>query len=247
MHSTPPPDAMLQLLTGLTTPEQFSERFGLPLDEVNALKARGLSRVDALFAPPRPRRRWGRLAVGALAVLVPTLAFAQLVSFVPDTPAKADEVNGNFNQLRTWLEQKVGVVGSNAISTGAVTATSLTSSGTISTASLSSSGAVSAASANLSGALSANSLNITGNAAVGGSLTVNGTATLNGITLRVKNGNNGSVSCDAFCLSSSFNGFGPQGACVGIKLPSGQFSADCGFVAGTVPMGTQVTCVCASF
>jgi len=53
-------------------------------------------------------------------VLISSFAWAQLVSFNADEPAYASAVNGNFNQLKTWLEQKVGTVGSNTITTGQV-------------------------------------------------------------------------------------------------------------------------------
>jgi len=79
-------------------------------DELEALR----SKVEA----PRHRTRW--LALGVGLALISTLASAQLVTFNPDEPARAIDVNGNFNQLRTWLEQKVGAVGSNAITTGSI-------------------------------------------------------------------------------------------------------------------------------
>lgn len=77
--------------------------------EVAALRAK----VEA----PR-RRRWLplMLAVG----LFSTLASAQLVTFTADQPAIADQVNANFNQLKTWLEQKVGTVGSSTITTNSI-------------------------------------------------------------------------------------------------------------------------------
>lgn len=78
-------------------------------DEVSALKAR----VEA----PRRSRRW---LVAVVVVLCSTLASAQLVTFQADAPALASEVNGNFNQLKTWLEQKVGAVGSSSITTSSV-------------------------------------------------------------------------------------------------------------------------------
>lgn len=65
-----------------------------------------------------PRRRWVWPAVAV--VLISSFAWAQLVSFNADEPAYASAVNGNFNQLKTWLEQKVGTVGSNTITTGQV-------------------------------------------------------------------------------------------------------------------------------
>lgn len=60
------------------------------------------------------RRRWG--ALGVLVALSSTFAFAQLVTFTPNSPALASDVNGNFTQLKTWLEQKVGTAGTASIS-----------------------------------------------------------------------------------------------------------------------------------
>ncbi|MBL8940499.1 MAG: hypothetical protein JNM69_38495 [Archangium sp.] len=60
-----------------------------------------------------PRRWW--LLLAAL-VLISSLAWAQLIPFTADTPARASEVNSNFQQLKTWLEQKVGTAGTAAIS-----------------------------------------------------------------------------------------------------------------------------------
>ncbi|MDP3233118.1 MAG: hypothetical protein Q8N26_10120 [Myxococcales bacterium] len=85
--------------------------------EVEVLRAE-LEALRSKVEAPRRRTRWLPLGVGI--ALVSTFAWAQLVTFSPDAPARADEVNGNFNQLRTWLEQKVGAVGSNTITTGGI-------------------------------------------------------------------------------------------------------------------------------
>lgn len=60
----------------------------------------------------RTRRTLG-LVVGLM--LVAGTAWGQLVVFSPDTPAKASEVNQNFDQLKTWIEQKVGTVGTSVV------------------------------------------------------------------------------------------------------------------------------------
>jgi hypothetical protein len=86
-------------------------------EEVEALRAE-LRDLRSAVEAPRRRTRWLPLGVGV--AFVSTFAWAQLVTFSPDAPARADEVNGNFNQLRTWLEQKVGAVGSNTITTGGI-------------------------------------------------------------------------------------------------------------------------------
>ncbi len=59
------------------------------------------------------RSRWSRWALFGL--LLSTAAFAQLIPFSADTPARASEVNQNFTQLQTWLETKVGAVTSPGI------------------------------------------------------------------------------------------------------------------------------------
>lgn len=75
-------------------------------------------RVVELEGRRRTRARWLIAAVA----LVATGAFAQLTVFQPDTPAQASQVNGNFSQLQTWLEQKVGTAGSAAVTiTGTAT------------------------------------------------------------------------------------------------------------------------------
>ena len=86
-------------------------------DEVTALRDE-LNELRSKVEGARRRPRWLPLGVGL--GLVSTLAWAQLVTFNPDDPARAIDVNGNFNQLKTWLEQKVGAVGSNTITTGSI-------------------------------------------------------------------------------------------------------------------------------
>jgi hypothetical protein len=86
----------------------------------------------------RSRRRWGRLAALAalLAALVATAAVAapgspmscpggEIYCFDRDTPARASEVNHNFAQVLAWVEEKVGTVGTSAVTvTGTLTAQS---------------------------------------------------------------------------------------------------------------------------
>jgi guanyl-specific ribonuclease Sa len=90
--------------------------------------------------------------VGSLAAL-PVLAQATctqtlpspLVTLCADAPALASDVNGNFQQLVTWVQQKVGAVGSaNVTTTGSLTAASVSTSGTVTAASVTSTGTVTA-------------------------------------------------------------------------------------------------------
>lgn len=79
------------------------------LDPLRLLQAR----VADLERERQRRRRFTWAIAGV--TLVSATAFGQLVTFAPDAPARADEVNGNFAQLRTWLEQKVGPVGTSTL------------------------------------------------------------------------------------------------------------------------------------
>lgn len=95
--------------------------------------------VDGLKTAAEPRvPRFGKARLLAAAVVVvATGAFAQLVTFAADTPAQASQVNANFTQLRTWLEQKVGTVGNGNVTTGALTSTSVSTGNVTSTGSAS--------------------------------------------------------------------------------------------------------------
>ena len=92
--------------------EEAAARLGTTVDRLQErLELVSLTR-EALVQRAAPVRspfhaRW----LVAAAVVVAGLAFAQLTTFTADTPAMANAVNGNFTQLRTWIEQKVGTVG----------------------------------------------------------------------------------------------------------------------------------------
>lgn len=109
--------AVLQVLEGHASVEAVAALHGVTAAEVEAWRALYLTglRHGAAAQDPSPRaRRLSRkagLAVAGLAALIGGAAWAQLVTFTPDTPALASQVNANFNQLRVWLEQKVGPVG----------------------------------------------------------------------------------------------------------------------------------------
>ncbi|MDP3235657.1 MAG: hypothetical protein Q8S33_20360 [Myxococcales bacterium] len=232
-------DDLLQLLCGFLPPEDYAARHQLSLEATCALRDEALQRLSARL-PRRPSKKGWLVAASAavlLALLTPTGALAQLISFTPDTPAVAAQVNGNFQQLRTWLEQKVGTVGTADIST----------SGSLTTAALSVSGA-----SNLQGPLTTGPLTattLTATTLTAGSLTVTGTfsgsGTLNGVSLRRKSGNNGTLNCDSYCSNGGFQGF--SGSCVGARLPSGQYTADCGFSPGLLPVTQELGCLCATY
>lgn len=104
--------------------------------KVAALQAR-VDELEASRAPRRSRRLAKLLLAGSL--VVAATASAQLITFSPDDPAVAAEVNANFTQLRTWLETKVGAVG-----TAGVTTPSLTTAGTVAAAAVTATGNVTA-------------------------------------------------------------------------------------------------------
>lgn len=80
------------------------------------------ARLDVLEAarPVRSRRGWAKLIIAGSVVIAAT-ASAQLVTFLPNEPASAAAVNGNFTQLKTWLESKVGLVANAGVTTASVT------------------------------------------------------------------------------------------------------------------------------
>lgn len=77
------------------------------------------------------RRRRALGLVALVATLTWGTAHAQLVQFVQDSPALATDVNANFNQLKTWLETKVGAVTSANVTAAAISATSVTTTGAV--------------------------------------------------------------------------------------------------------------------
>lgn len=91
--------------------------------------------VATLRAESRRRTRLG-WALGFVA-LAGASAWAQLVTFQADGPARASEVNGNFAQLQSWLEMKVGSVTDAGVVAGAVRSTTLTNTGALTTSTLS--------------------------------------------------------------------------------------------------------------
>lgn len=112
----------------------------------------------------RSQARWRRRArvaatvalssivVSSLAAL-PVLAQANctqtlpspLVTLCANTPALASDMNGNLQQLVTWVQQKVGTVGSANITTsGSLSAGSITTTGAVTAGSISTSGDITA-------------------------------------------------------------------------------------------------------
>lgn len=99
-------------------PASSSEVEGLSR-ELKALKLELAELRDARLETGRRQRRGLVAAVIMLTVLAAT-AGAQTVNdvlfvFAADTPARASDVNFNFNLLKVWLEQKVGTAGSSTV------------------------------------------------------------------------------------------------------------------------------------
>ncbi len=191
------------------------------------LRDQAMGRLSEVLAPRRhSRSKWLLAAAsGLLLALLPTGAFAQLVTFAPDQPAFASQVNGNFQQLKTWLEAKVGVATTSGIETPSLTTAGAVQAGSVAAAT------VTATNTTVSGALS-----------VTGTMTANGT--INGVNIRRKPGNNGTTNCDQYCLQN-FAGF--TGSCLGARLASGQYTSDCAFTPGQLPSGQEHLCLCATY
>ncbi len=88
--------------------------------------------------------------------MVAATASAQLITFNPDDPALAADVNANFTQLRTWIETKVGAVG-----TAGVTTPSVTTPGTVAAATVTATGTVTGANVTATNTVRANTLVVT--------------------------------------------------------------------------------------
>lgn len=162
---------MAALLGGVVSREELARQRGLSTADVEEARRWFL---EGLEHSPRSRRRplSATLLLGLLGLVVfgSTLALGQatcmqtlpmpLVTMCPDDPARAADVNGNFRQLVTWVEQKLGPVGSPAVDApGSLSvATTLTVGGQANVSGALSVGALTASSATIAGSLRANSI-----------------------------------------------------------------------------------------
>ncbi len=71
-------------------------------------------------------------------------------------------------------------------------------------------------------------------------MSASGGISLNGIKFFIKNGNNGTVSGDYYCRSSSYPG--GTGSCVGVKRLDNGWYVDI-----YTPAGVPVSCLCVGF
>jgi hypothetical protein len=94
-------------------------------DEVEALRTRLERTEQRLQQLEAERRRRAKLAwlVGALALVSATAWSGSLTPFSAGSPAIASEINANFQQLKTWLELKVGPVDQPPTVTAIITTT----------------------------------------------------------------------------------------------------------------------------
>ncbi len=139
------PEELVSLVAGDLDPATLAARHGVTEGEVLRWCAAFVTGMRAGVGGRALVRRRQFRWVFAAGLGLATVAFAQLTVFSPNAPAIASQVNGNFNQLKTWLEQKVGTVGSaNITTTGSVAAASVAATGEVSAGSLSTTGSLSA-------------------------------------------------------------------------------------------------------
>jgi hypothetical protein len=136
---------LVALVAGEVSVEALAARHGVSQADVSSWRAAFVEGMRAGAAGRSGARRLNpRWAVAA--IVLGSVAFAQLTTFTANSPAVASQVNANFTQLKTWLEQKVGVAGTAAVTiTGGATITGATNitGATAVTGTLSTSGALS--------------------------------------------------------------------------------------------------------
>ena len=122
---------LISLVAGELDAQTLADRHGVSVEVVTGWRSAFLAGLRS-GESARARPRWSRLFLATMLV-VGTFAVAQtLTPMVADQPAKADDVNGNFNLLKQWLEAKVGAVGSNlAAGTGNISTTGSITGGVI--------------------------------------------------------------------------------------------------------------------
>ncbi|MBL8939212.1 MAG: hypothetical protein JNM69_31920 [Archangium sp.] len=120
--------------------EQLSSELGMSIDEL--VTWRSIYEAARRDVSRSSKKRWlGAIAGVALVLLTPRVMAAgtcaqtlpaPLVTFCADEPALASDVNGNFQQLVTWLQQKVGSVGTaDLTTTGNINAANINATGAL--------------------------------------------------------------------------------------------------------------------
>ena len=131
--------AVVQILAGRSTVEDVAKAHGASEQEVLAWKELYLNGAEsALSSRDKPRRQQGWIVGSAVAMVAalgwigharsqdaacPQLLPAPLVTLCANTPARASEVNGNFQQIVDWIEDKVGAVTAGGVTASSVQAT----------------------------------------------------------------------------------------------------------------------------
>ncbi len=191
---------LIDLVSGAVPPLEFAQRTGRTEDEARALREAFLHGMRAQGSGLRAVRRRPLRALLVGALLVAGVAVAQTLNvFTANTPAVAADVNGNFSLLKTWLEQKVGTVGSNNITTSGALSSGSLSTGALSSGSLTT-GAISATNVTATGDVSlgasGKTLNLFGTVAAFGASTAltlgtASTATTDGLVVMLLTGTGG--------------------------------------------------------
>jgi hypothetical protein len=139
-------EAVVAVLAGARSREDVAAELGVRADEVETWTGIYLesalhhTRAERALRPLASRRaRVGLIAAAVCAVLLgSTVAFTQgtncttdLTCFDPDTPAKANEVNANFTQLKQWITAKVGNVLTAGVQTTSIEGETLSLTGNV--------------------------------------------------------------------------------------------------------------------
>jgi hypothetical protein len=137
-------DTLDDIAAGRLTVAQAAATSGLSeADVTRQLEMVGLARALAQREVRTAKRQLGRRMVALAAVVAVTstvwvnrTAWAQTVcaqtlpaplkTFCPNDPALASQINGNFQQVVSWVEAKTGPIASANVTAGSLTATSLT-------------------------------------------------------------------------------------------------------------------------
>ena len=114
---------LVSLIAGEIDAATLASRHGVTEEEALRWRSIFVAGMKAGVGGRTASRRLPYRVMGLLSAVLATAAFAQLAVFSPNSPALATEVNGNFIQLKAWLETKVGpVTNTNITTTGSVTA-----------------------------------------------------------------------------------------------------------------------------
>lgn len=117
---------LVSLIAGEIDAATLASRHGVTEEEALRWRAVFVAGMKAGVGGRTASRRLPSRMIGVASAVLATAAFAQLAVFSPNSPALATEVNGNFTQLKAWLETKVGpVTNTNITTAGSVTATTV--------------------------------------------------------------------------------------------------------------------------